>query len=119
MKYLKQFLVILVITFIGEVLKYLIPLPVPASIYGLLILFAALITGVVKIDMVKDTAAFLIEIMPLMFIPAAVGLMDSWSILKPIWIQISVIIVISTVLVMIFSGRVTQFIIRWEKRHLK
>lgn len=119
MKYLRQFLVILVITFIGELLKYLIPLPVPASIYGLIILFTALITGVVKIDMVKDTAAFLIEIMPLMFIPAAVGLMDSWSILKPIWIQISVIIVISTVLVMIFSGRVTQFIIRWEKRHLK
>lgn len=119
MKYLRQFLVILVISFIGEVLKYFIPLPVPASIYGLLILFTALITGVVKIDMVKDTAAFLIEIMPLMFIPAAVGLMDSWNILKPIWIQISVIIIISTVLVMIFSGRVTQFIIRWEKRHLK
>lgn len=119
MKYLKQFLVILVITFTGEILNYFIPLPVPASIYGLIILLAALISGVVKLDMVKDTAVFLIEIMPLMFIPAAVGLMDSWSILRPIWIQVSVIIVVSTVLVMVFSGRVTQFIIRWEKRNSK
>lgn len=90
MKYLRQFLIILLITFAGEVLKYLIPLPVPASIYGLIILFLLLSTGVVKVGMVKDTAAFLIEIMPLMFIPAAVGLIDSWDALKPIWVQMSV-----------------------------
>lgn len=119
MKYLRQFLIILLITFAGEVLKYLIPLPVPASIYGLIILFLLLSTGVVKVGMVKDTAAFLIEIMPLMFIPAAVGLIDSWDALKPIWVQMSVIIVVSTVLVMVFSGRATQFIIKWEKRHMK
>lgn len=119
MKYLKQFLIILAITFIGEILKELIPLPIPASIYGLIIMLAALMTGIVKLEMVKETASFLIEIMPLMFIPAAVGLIDSWGILKPIFLQIAVIVVVSTVLVMVFAGRVTQFIIRWEKRHLK
>lgn len=119
MKYLKQFLIILIITFIGEVLKELIPLPIPASIYGLLILLASLMAGIIKLEMVKETAAFLIEIMPLMFIPAAVGLIDSWSILKPVFLQIAVIVVVSTVLVMVFAGTVTQFIIRWEKRRLK
>lgn len=119
MKYLAQFLIILIITFAGEILNSFIPLPVPASIYGLVILFTALMTGIIKPEMVKDTAAFLIEIMPLMFIPAAVGLMDSWGILKPVWIQILAVTVISTVLVMGLSGRITQFIIRHEKRHLK
>lgn len=112
MKYLRQFLIILIITFIGEVLKYMIPLPIPASIYGLIILLAALMSGAIKLEMVKDTATFLIEIMPLMFIPAAVGLVDSWNVLQPIWIQIAVITVVSTILVMGISGRVTQFIIR-------
>ena len=78
MKYLRQFMIILLVSFVGELLKYAIPLPVPASIYGLVILFILLETGVLKLEAVKDTAIFLIEIMPLMFIPAGVGLMESW-----------------------------------------
>ena len=64
MKYVKQFLIILLISFIGEGLNYLIPAPVPASIYGMVILFVCLCTKVVKLDDVKDTGMFLIEIMP-------------------------------------------------------
>ena len=112
MKYIRQLLLILLVTFIGEVLKYLIPLPIPASIYGLLLLLAALLTGVIRLEAVKDTAKFLIEIMPLMFIPAAVGLLDSWAALSDIFLEVIVITVVSTVLVMGISGMVTQFIIR-------
>ncbi len=116
MKYLRQFLIILFITFIGEVFNLVIPLPIPASIYGLVILLVALLTGIIKVEMVKEASAFLIEIMPLMFIPAAVGLIESWGILKPICLKISVITVVSTVAVMAVSGLVTQAIIRNGKR---
>ena len=67
MKFLRQFMIILAISFIGEVLKYIVPLPIPASIYGLVILFIALETGIIKLSAVKDTAKFLIEIMPLIY----------------------------------------------------
>lgn len=90
MKYVKQFLIILLISFIGEGLNYLIPAPVPASIYGMVILFVCLCTKVVKLDDVKDTGMFLIEIMPLMFIPAGVGLMKSWGVLKPLVVPVLV-----------------------------
>lgn len=116
MKYIKQLLIILFISFIGEVLKYLIPLPVPASIYGLVLLLAALLTGVLKLEKIKDVSGFLIEIMPLMFIPAAVGLMDSWSSLGGILVQVVITVVVSTILVMGVSGMVTQWIIRKERR---
>lgn len=76
MKYIRQFLWILLFSFVGEVLKYLIPLPVPASIYGLVLLFVALLSGVIRLEAIREVSQFLIEIMPLMFIPAAVGL---WS----------------------------------------
>ena len=79
MKYVRQFLIILLVTFLGEICRYLLPLPVPASIYGLLLLLAGLLTGVVKLEQVKDVSRFLIEIMPLMFIPASVGLLESWG----------------------------------------
>lgn len=116
MKYIRQFVIILVVTFISEVLKYYIPLQIPASIYGLLIMLIALKTKVIPLEAVKDVGKFLIEIMPLMFIPAAVGLMNSWETLKAICIPVIVITVVSTIVVMGVSGRMTQLIICLEKR---
>ena len=84
MKFIKQFSIILIISLIGEALHYFIPLPVPASIYGLLIMLAGLYTKLIPLDSVREASFFLIDIMPLMFIPAAVGLLDSWGLLRPI-----------------------------------
>lgn len=116
MKYIKQFTLILFISFLGEILKYILPFPIPASIYGLVLLFLCLETGVVKLGAVEDTAKYLVEIMPLMFIPAGVGLLDSWGALQPVLLKIAVITVVSTVVVMIAAGRVTQFVIRMRKQ---
>ena len=116
MKYLRQFMIILLVSFVGELLKYAIPLPVPASIYGLVILFILLDTGMLKLDAVKDTAIFLIEIMPLMFIPAGVGLMESWGDLNSMLVEVLVITVVSTVLVMGVSGKVTELVLKHSAR---
>ena len=115
-KYIKQLGIILFISFIGEVCHYVIPLPVPASIYGLVILFICLCTKWICLESVKETGKFLIEIMPLMFIPAGVGLMDSWEILQPVWFPMITITLVTTILVMVVAGRVTQWIIRKDKK---
>ena len=117
MKYVRQFWIILLISAIGEGLHALIPLPVPASVYGLVIMLIALGTHILKLEQVKEAAEFLIEIMPVMFIPAGVGLMSSWGVLKPMLVQVSVITVVSLVLVMVLGGRVTQLVIRREAGH--
>ena len=114
MKHLRQFLIILLFSFLGEGLKALLPLPVPASIYGLVLLFAALELGIIKLSAVEDAGKFLIEIMP--FIPAGAGLVESWSALKPICVQVVVIMFVSTIVVMVISGRVTQFVIRRNRK---
>lgn len=116
MKYLRQFLIILAISFIGEILKYFLPLPIPASIYGMMILFIGLLTGIIPLETVKDVGKFLIEIMPVMFIPAGVGLMSSWVNLKPVLLPVSIITVVSIVTVMIATGRTSQWIIRRGKK---
>lgn len=116
MKYIREFGIIIVISLIGELLNYLIPLPIPSSIYGLVIMFLCLHFKIVKIADVKKTAVFLIEIMPLMFIPAAVGIIESWVIIKPNVIAYAIITIVSTVLVMAVAGRVTQFVIKHSKK---
>ena len=109
MKYIRQFVIILFISFIGEALKYVLPLPIPASIYGLVL-------KVLKVEAVQDAGKFLIEIMPMMFIPAGVGLLNAWDTLKPVLIPIIVILFVSTIVVMGVSGKVTQTMIEAEER---
>ncbi len=116
MKYLKQFGIILTISFIGEILYRVIPLPIPAGIYGIILLFAALECKVIKLEQVKDVSLFLIEIMPVLFIPSAVGLMTAWGIIKDNWLTYIVITVVTTLLVMVVSGWVTQLILRLKKK---
>ena len=118
-KYLRQFGIILGVTCAGEVLKYFIPLSVPGSIYGLILMFVLLFTGILKVEHVKETGEFLIEIMPLMFIPAAVGLLETWDVIAPAWLEYVAVTVISTWVVMIVSGRVTQFVIRRKRKDVQ
>ena len=115
MKFIKQFGIILAISFIGEIMNYLIPLPVPASIYGLVLMLLCLHFGIVHIDSVKDSGKFLIEIMPLMFIPAAVGLIESWKTIGSKIGTYLIITVLSTIFVMIVAGHTTQAFIRFSK----
>ena len=117
MKFLRQFMIILLLSFLGEVLKMFIPLPIPASVYGLVLMLVCLMTGVLKTSQVKDAAFILIEIMPVMFIPAAAGLIDSWKVLQPLLLPILVITVVITVFVMVITGKVAQMIA--QKRGIK
>ena len=116
MKYVRQFGIILLLSTLGEVLHALLPIPVPASVYGLVLMLGALISGILKLEQVKEAAEFLIEIMPVMFIPAAVGLIDSWASLQPVFWPVAVITIVTTLLVMVVTGRITQSVIRWERR---
>lgn len=110
MKYMKQLGIIFAVTCVGEVLKYLIPLPIPASIYGLVIMLILLISRKLKLEQVQDVADFLIEIMPMMFIPAAVGLLVSWKQLQSMLMPALVVTFISTVVVMGVTGKVSDFL---------
>ena len=116
MKYMKEIGIIIVISFIGEMLNYIIPLKIPASIYGLIILFVCLKSKIITLNSVEYTGRFLIEIMPLMFIPAAAGLINVWSELKEFLVPIVIITVLTTVIMLAVTGLVTQKVIRIQKR---
>ena len=112
LKYLRQFLVILVFSFAGEALRAVIPLPVPAGVYGLALLFLCLCLGVVKLERVKGAADFLLEIMPVLFVPGVVGLMDLWGVLQGVLLPLAIIALLSTLIVMAVTGHIAQWVIR-------
>ena len=116
MCYLYQFARIMGFCFLGEILHEVLPLPVPASIYGLILLLAALKTGLVRLEQVKEVGNFLTGIFPLLFVPAAVGVMELWGELGEMIIPILLAIVPVTILVLASAGRTTQSFSRRKQR---
>lgn len=103
----------------GELLRKLLPFSMPGSIYGLIIILIALCTGVLKVEEVKGASDFLLEIMPILFIPSTVGLMESWGILKEILIPVLIVCIFGTVIVMGVTGQITQLVINKTNRKSK
>ena len=108
MQYISQFCIIMGFSLVGEVLQRLIPVPVPASVYGIVLLFLALCLKIVKVEQVRQTGAFLRSILPVLFVPALVGLLESWTQIRDsVWI-ILLLTVATTVLTFGIAGRVAQ-----------
>ena len=108
MKYIQQFLIIISVTFTGEIAHILLPFHVPASIYGIFILLALLMSGIVKKRDIEGIVSFFLETLPVMFVPAATGIIRSWEDIKTVLGSTIIIITLTTVIVMIVSGVVTQ-----------
>lgn len=111
MKCISQFLLILLFCLAGEFLHAAIPVPIPASIYGLVLLLLALKAGFLKLDQVKNAGAFLTGLFPLLFIPGAAGIMEFFPILLSLWLPILIILIPVTILVFGVAGNVTQWFI--------
>ncbi|NLY44920.1 MAG: CidA/LrgA family protein [Tissierella sp.] len=112
MKYIGQLAIILTITFLGEALNNILPLPVPGSIYGFLIMLLCLQFKIIKLNMVKEVGNFLLDIMSVMFVPAAVGLIVIWADVSQNIVEIFLICVVTTVIVMVVTGKVTDLVLR-------
>ena len=110
MKYLSQFLYILLFSLLGELLEWLIPLPIPAAIYGLVLLLLALMTGIVKEKQVSEVSAFLISLLPVLFVPPLAKILLYWNLISPNIAAIAIICVVSTVFIFAISGLVTKWL---------
>ena len=100
MKYLHQAVLLAAITFAAELVKYVVPLPVPASIYGLLLLFCLLKSGIVKLEQVEDVGGLLLELMTVM------------DTIQAMLLPVLLMGFVGTLVVMFVTGRVSQWMIR-------
>lgn len=112
MKYLFQFCVIMVFVALGDVLEQLIPLPIAGSIYGLVLLFLSLVTGIVKLSWVADVADWFHSIMGLFFVAPAVAIINIWGDIRDTWPMLVLLLVITYLVSMITTGVTAQALIR-------
>ena len=112
MKYLNQFLIILGFTLLGEVLQRVVPLPIPASVYGIALLFASLCAGLLKLEQVKEAGGFLTSILPVLFVSPAVGILENWGLIKAALVPMVILVLASTALTFGIAGRIAQAIMK-------
>ena len=115
MKILKELAIYFGITFISEIIAKLLPINIPPSIIGIVILFTLLELKVLKIEDVEMTGDYLIKIMPILFVPAGVGLIKYLDVLKIVAVPMVFVITLSTAIVMTAVGVVTQKLVEKKK----
>lgn len=115
MKWIGECMIIFGITLAGEWMNAALPFPIPSGVYGLFLFLILLCSGAVKLEQVEKTGGFLLEIMPILFIPASVGLLESYGVLREILVPVLIICLVSTVLVMAVTGKITQIALKGGK----
>ncbi|WP_329380337.1 CidA/LrgA family protein [Anaerofustis butyriciformans] len=118
MKYFYQFLIICLITFVSELLNYIIPLPIPSSIYGLVIMLILLKSNILKLSYIKDVGSFLLDTMPIMFVPIGVEIVTLFAVLKEFLFPMTIIVFVTTIIVMVVTAHVSQFVINKDKENV-
>ncbi len=117
MKYLSQFLTILGFTFLGEALQRMVPLTIPASVWGLMLLFAALCLKIVKLEQVKEAGDFLRSILPLLFVAPAVGIAENWGLIADQIFPILLLLIGTTVSTFGIAGCITKRLMKGGEGH--
>lgn len=113
---LKQFGIIISITYIGDILSKISGLPIPGTVIGMVLLFMLLYFKVIKLSSVEPAADVLLSNLAFLFVPPAVALITKLDLLKDIWVQILTITVISTVITMVVTGYTADILIRRSKK---
>lgn len=113
---IQEFLIILAITYFGNVFKYFFNIPLPGIIIGMLTLFILLKFKILKLKHIEKTADFLLINMTILFLPAMVKLVDYIEMLKNDFIKIIFLLIITTIITMIVTAKVVHYMIVWKER---
>lgn len=116
MKYVKQLAIIGMVSFAGEILSIVLPLPVPGSVYGMLLLLLCLCLKIIKLEQIEETADYLLLVMPLFFISPGISIIDTYPLVRDSIVFLVLISFITALLTMVVTGHVTQFLLRHGKK---
>lgn len=110
MNILSQLFLILAFSYAGETITTLLHLPVTGSIVGLFLLFGALQLKLIKVKHVEESGSWLKNNMAFLFVPATVGIMPYFDIIQKSWLNITIILIVSTLITYIVTGVVAEFL---------
>ncbi|MBI5974428.1 antiholin-like murein hydrolase modulator LrgA [Staphylococcus canis] len=117
--FLHQVLVMGIVLFISKIIESFMPIPMPASVIGLVLLFILLCTGIVKLGQVESVGTALTNNIGFLFVPAGVSVVNSLGVLSQSPFLIIALIIVSTILLLVCTGFASQLIMKFTMRTAK
>ncbi|HDB3082760.1 TPA: antiholin-like murein hydrolase modulator LrgA [Staphylococcus aureus] len=111
-----QVIVIALVLFVSKIIESFMPIPMPASVIGLVLLFVLFCTGAVKLGEVEKVGTTLTNNIGLLFVPAGISVVNSLGVISQAPFLIIGLIIVSTILLLICTGYVTQIIMKVTSR---
>ena len=96
--------------YLGKGLSILLPIGIPDSIWGLLLLFASLVIGIVKVEWVTPAARPLTRYMTIFFIPICAEIVEHIDILKSHFVSFVLANMLSTIVSLVLIGLFAQWV---------
>ena len=107
----KELVFILAFYLLGEGISLVLPFSFPGSIIGMLVLFATLILGWIRLEDIQNISRFFLKYMPLFFIPAGVSVMASYDLIAASIIPIIFTLVLSTLFVLAATALLVEYFV--------
>lgn len=119
LKNLKGFSIILIVLFLGELIQRRFDLIVPGTVLGMLVFLLLLIFNIIKLEWIDSTSKILLDNMTLFFVPISIGVISVFSDIKDIWLELAIILLVSTIVVMVVTGLTVQFLNKYMGKNEK
>ncbi len=110
LKLLRELCIILIISFIGNVINKVLKLSIPGNVIGIFILLAILCLGVIKVEDIEHVSSFLLKNLAFFFVPAAVQLMTCFKTISKVVFPILAVLVISSIIVIVVTALTVRII---------
>lgn len=113
--FLGQLLILYSINEIGYLIANYFPIPLPGNVVGMMILFFLLWSGLLKLEWIQKASSFLLKHLVFFFIPITVGVMTLGDTLIKHGLSLLFILLVSTAIGMITTGRTAQYLLKKEE----
>ncbi|MDU5649431.1 MAG: CidA/LrgA family protein, partial [Haemophilus parainfluenzae] len=77
----RSLIILYIMLLLGNLISHYIPVGIPGSIWGLLLLFLGLTTHVIHLEWIYFGSSLLIRYMAVLFVPVSVGIIKYYDLL--------------------------------------
>ena len=119
MKMMYQIGLLFGVCLLGQAISAFLPIPFPGSVLSMIILFLLLFFRIIRVDHIQQKADFLLKNMSFFFIPAGIGILSSFDLIRSSLLPLIIVIVVTTILTFGATALTVQGVIALQDRHAK
>ncbi|MEK5498230.1 antiholin-like murein hydrolase modulator LrgA [Bacillus sp. FSL M8-0077] len=114
--FLSQAFIFATVMFVSNLISMYLPIPMPASVIGLVLLFILLTTKIVKLEHVEQLGSSLTGLISFLFVPSGISVIQSLGVMQEVGVQVVGVIIIATIMLLAATGLFSQLLMQLSER---